>query len=421
MRTQRPSVLVAGLLPLLAAAGAALGQAGTPDFTEPKPATPKAPIRPPEPGAPADPRGAVPGMVDLRPRFTKGQELRYVLEQDAVNSLKTAGKPAQDAEPIDQDQKLTQRIGLVMRVVDSGPEGSTLQVVYDSIRVRMVTPEGTAEFDSAKGRATTPASPSSPTATPGGPTPGGRAPATSPGSRPLGPGSAPRTTPPPAAPAKPGLPGTPAPTPPSRADAPDPDMSDLLAQIVGPMVGQTVTVKVDPAGNVTSVSGGEGLGGGLPGLGGAGGSMMPAPSSVANWLVGGVSGTKGQARVGESWTDSSSLAGTPIGGFRMTTTSTLQSANGGVASVRFTGHLEGASENGGPLGPVQMKDSGYSGTYQWDTRAGALRELTSDLNVAMDASLAGTAAEMRSRTRMKVTRQDAGTPAPAPNEPWKKY
>lgn len=403
MRSSRLTGPALGVATILGLGLPALGQAGSPDFSPPaSPAPPRAPARP-DPGTdrPTPDRPVTTGgTVDLRPRFTKGQELRYVLEQDSLNKLKSAGGGGLEDAGVGGDQKLNQRLVLVMRVVDSAEAGATIQVVYESIRVRMTTPQGSGEFDSA---------------------------------RPAGAPKAPATSP--LSPAPPGRPGVPTPAKPGKptrptapADPDDPlanppklptglptgvpggpgaggDLDEALAQMVGPMVGQTVTVKTDHNGVITGVSGGEGLGGG-GGLGGMGATLVPPPSAIANWLVAGAAGSKGSARVGETWTNNDSLAGTPVGSFRMVTQHTLQSAFGGLANARFSGHIEKASE-GGPMGLAQVKDSRYSGTYAWDTRAGALKEMSTDLSVAMDANLGGTPAEMTAQSRLRVTRQDA--------------
>ena len=265
---------------------------------------------------------------------------------------------------MDQDQKQTERIGLTFKVVQAGDEGATIQVVYDSIKVSLTTPDGVAEYDSAKPALKKPTPTSTPVTTPSGP----------------------RTT-------RPGTKSPPTPAQPAPAsadplkDIADMDMNGMLGQIVGPMVGTIITVKTDRAGAITSVSGGDALGGGLGGLGGLGAAgVVPNPSAVANWLVAGMGG-KTSARIGETWTNNDSLAGTPVGSLAMKTTHTLKSASGGVANVSFVGGIEPSSESPQtPGGLAQVQSASYTGTYGWDTTTGSLRDMTTDIRVSLDGA-----------------------------------
>jgi hypothetical protein len=338
-------------------------QAGDP-FKKPSPATPApAAQTPPAASKPEQPSETRNPGVDLRPKFKKGQELRYVLELDGKNKIKSVSA-SKDEEPLDNEQTSSQRIGLVMRVKDAGDEGATLDIVYESIKVVMDTPEGKAEFDSTKKK--TPAS----------------------------------------------KPGTPA-----KGAVPDPlagGMSDMLAQIIGPMVGTTIEVKTDRNGAITSVTGGSALGGGgleglLGGMGGAGGGMMPDAKSTANWLVGGMGGpSSGFARIGETWTNTDTLSGTPLGGFKMITSHALKSLSGNIANVLFNGRAEttDSQDAPSPLGSlVKLKGAGYRGQYQWDTTAGCLKELSSELNTQTTCKIGQQDVEMTSTSTTRVKKQ----------------
>lgn len=361
---------------VLAVCGTALAQAGNPTM----PDMAKPPARDPE---------VRPGLVDLRPKFKKGQEIRYVLEQNSRNQVR--GPDPKD-ETFNQDQKLTQRIGLVMRVVEAGDEGATIQVVYDSIKITMDTGDDSATFDSSAPKTKPSATPSQP---PPGTTPTSPS-KTQPGQRPASPSPGTTTPEKDTAPA-PGLPGL--------DGLADLDLSGMLARIIGPMVGTVVTVKTDAKGAITSVTGGDALGGGLGGLGGMGGALVPNPTQTANWVVSGMAGGSGLVRVGQSWTNSDALAGTPVGAFRMSTTHTLQSHAGGNASVMFKGNIMPGSESPATTGGVQIQGAAYGGNYQWDTRAGSLRELSTDMRVEMAGGASLMNLKMKSETQMKVRRQ----------------
>ncbi|MDX2131202.1 MAG: hypothetical protein SFY69_04020 [Planctomycetota bacterium] len=78
--------------------------------------------------------------VDLRPRFTKGQEVRYVMVLESKKS--DAG---------DDDSSSRQEIGLLLRCTATDPEkGATLELVYESLKASLHTGLVDTEFDSSK-------------------------------------------------------------------------------------------------------------------------------------------------------------------------------------------------------------------------------------------------------------------------------
>jgi hypothetical protein len=384
-----------GVATVLMVCGLAAAQQTAPPLTLPSPSAPTAPAKGTQPAQPAPttppsettqpstlppttrrPEEPSTGTVDLRPKFKAGQQIRYVFDQVAKNQIKSSD-PSDNS--MDQDQEQTERIGLVMKVVEAGDDGATIQVVYESIKVTLKTPDGPAEYDSTKPK---------PTAKSPSPTPSTKSP-TKPGTPTI---KSPSTTP---------APGGSDPL----KDIADLDTSGMLGLIVGPMVGSVITVKTDKNGAVTSVSGGEALGGGM-GLPGGGG-MVPNPTQMANWLVAGVGGpnNSGRAKVGESWTDNDSLAGTPVGSFKMVTKNTLESATGGAARVSFTGHIEPASEGAAPgTSAGQVQSAAYTGKYVWDTRGGALSEMSTNMSVTMDGGVMGAKGRLSSDTRVQVKR-----------------
>lgn len=93
--------------------------------------------------------------VDLRPKFTKGQEIRLKLE--LVNRSKTTSTsraPAKDkaSEPEEpKDQDVSQEYTLLLKVKDTNAEtGSTLELVYEHVKLKMRSASGDMDFDSAK-------------------------------------------------------------------------------------------------------------------------------------------------------------------------------------------------------------------------------------------------------------------------------
>ena len=367
------------------------GPAGTPGSTpNPASAPPGTVPRDARPDDARAPQGAD-QTIDLRPKYRAGEQLRYVMQLDSRNRVQpvTPSKDRAEDEELTTDQQQNQRVGLLIRVVEAGPEGAKLQLVYESIRLSLDLPGGRAEFDSTRPR--TPASPASQPATrPAPPSPG--------------------------APAQPPI---------------DEDMSKLLEQLISPMVGTTLDLTTDASGNITKVSGGDalsgagafadllksltqgGAAGGPAGTGGAGGipglSGMPgmpgmpgASAPGGNWLTGS-SGASVPRRVGESWTNTDALGSTPAGPMNMVTTHTLRSASGNSATVTFQGRATGTGSSSGSR--TQTEGSQYTGQYVWDTRAGQLKTMQSEMNTSTTGQIGTRPVRMSSQTSVQVRRQ----------------
>ncbi len=369
----RPSIVVGVVAGVFAAAS--IGGAGVPAWG----------AEPPKSPAPPAPDGR---EVDLRPKFRVGRDTRYRFELSSANRLKSTTTPE-----LDGDQTLTQSIGLRMHTVELTEDGAVVELIYDSIKATLETADYRAAFDSGK-----------PAAGGGG---GGR-----PGAnRPAQPGTA---TPPP-----PHNPRGAKPT--QNRGGGDADMDDLLAQIMRPMVGTKLTMHVDKNGNITSVSGGEALGGGgidlgglLGGLGGGagglGGAGLPTGGKGGGpmaWVITGPA-QRSTVHVGESWTNNDSLSGTPVGGFSMVTKHTCRSAAGGLANFVFSGRADARSlgDSTGPLGGFTLKESSYGGTYVWDTSRGELKEMNGTLNTKIEQTAGNGTTQMSAETRITIRRAD---------------
>lgn len=86
------------------------------------------------------PKGA---EVDLRPRFTKGQEVRFKMALDS----KGVGAAEGDAEGTSSKQE----IGLLLRCTNADPEkGYTLDLVFESFKATIRNGLADVEFDSTK-------------------------------------------------------------------------------------------------------------------------------------------------------------------------------------------------------------------------------------------------------------------------------
>ncbi|MBX3356863.1 MAG: hypothetical protein KF745_00395 [Phycisphaeraceae bacterium] len=340
---------------------------GAPSPSVPSPSTP-APGTPSPSGpatgtpSPAAPGGGTKGdgragEVDLRPRFKSGQQIRYRLKMTSKNEVTSAQMP-----DLEQSQEMTQEIGLLMRVREAADSGTTVELVYETVRCELIADGIKAKYDSTKPKRST---------KPGQTGPGGM---------------------------------------PAIADMDD---DELLANAMQGIAGSVVTMTIDSKGNVTNVSSPAGLSGGgnigaIPGLPGgipgAGGGAAPGGGGgPLDWLVSSP-GHSGFARVGESWTNRDRLGNTPLGSFQMTTVHTLRSANASQAVVDISGRIEPGSAAAGGQGKTQVKESGYKGRYVWDTALGQLKEMTTDSQVSIDGSALGTEMSMLSNSKVRLER-----------------
>lgn len=250
--------------------------------------------------------------VDLRPKFTKGQEIRLKLE--LVTKAKTAssrpstpskGKPKQDGEDEEpKDQDISQEYTLLLKVKDTNSEtGSTLQLVYEQVKLKMKSPSGDMDFDSTK-----------------------------------------------------------------------PKKDDPVEELLRPLVGTSLIVEMDPKGNIKNVSGGDGLqeavGGGL------GGSLTGSAGlkDFFGRVFTSGPGNSGFASVGESWSSEDKMEA-PGGTWNITTTNTLKSASGSKAEVDIKGKLTFSPSTSGNGPHVQVQSATYTGHETWNTERGMLDSL----------------------------------------------
>jgi hypothetical protein len=171
---------------------------------------------------------------------------------------------------------------------------------------------------------------------------------------------------------------------------------DLVAGLLKPLVGSTLTLKIDQGGNITGITGGEafsGLGQFVGGGGGAGNLFGQIFSSRKQ---------TGLARVGESWETAEKVDTTMLGQFDMSTRYTLGSATFNEAKVTFTGKIAPGTEAPGD-GAGKVKDSSYSGSYSWDTERGALKRMDSTMRVRMETSSEGVRSETNNESVVKLT------------------
>ncbi|MCC6228324.1 MAG: hypothetical protein IT432_03760 [Phycisphaerales bacterium] len=323
--------------------------------------------------------------VDLRPKFEQGQVARYSLEQNSTSKTTAdRDKTKNTATQMDQTIWISMR---TMQVDESGV--ATVEVTYERVSLSIDSDDFKGSYDTARPAATTP-SPSSPAT---------RSPAT------------------------PTTPSRPAPPPKQNPD--ERENAEMLALVVRPMLDSKLTLKIDPAGNIISATGGAELSpSALIGVDG----LKSLPSRSNAGLLGPIFTAKkssGRARIGESWTNEDTLDASALGSMKMRTTHTLRSASGGVANIDVAGLIDKTSES--TSGPVQIKDSSFAGRYKWDTAKGQLDSMDISQSVSMDVSIEGLLLSSTQKARTRLTRLPADakqstptqqtTPAPAPTKP----
>ncbi|MGH7131574.1 MAG: DUF6263 family protein [Phycisphaerales bacterium] len=284
-------------------------------------------------------------LVDLRPKFEKGQRVGYVMK--IRNNGEIGGVPGGDGKPTKTSTE--QEIGFVMKVVDADREkGATVEMVYETIKFKGTTGLGEVDFDSTK----------------------------------------------------------PAKTPARKPDAIDELIGpEAIDKALRGMVGTTLTLTIDPSGKITSVKGGEKLGAGD--LIGQLTGVAPDPKSLGG-LFGPITsrgGNGGQAKVGEKWsyTDTTDIG--PLGSIKMTTEHQLRGVHGNLADVFFTGRIEPQSDGNGAASPLQLKDTVYKGQYVWDTKMGWLDKMTSEQRVTIDGKSQGLPGTSKMETAVTVERK----------------
>jgi hypothetical protein len=318
--------------------GPVFGQAGgggSPKFDQP-PAE-KAPARTTE------------GRYDLRPKFEKGQTIRLHLE---VNNL--AEQPVMDLDVLDDPDTKPKPDA-------SGRKPAKREVEKTKSRVEFGIVMNVGEVDAA-GNATVGMTFQTVKVSIDGPGMKEEFDSTKP-----------------AAPAKPGE-------------------VDLIGTVLRPLVGTTMTLNVDRAGNITSVTGGEGfamLGQVTPG---AGGSLPQVIGPIFTIKKG-----DGFARIGEVWTNIDKLSSGLMGEFRMTTEHRLDSVAGRDAKVGLKGKIEPGSAAPGAT-TFQLKDSSYSGKYTWDLQRGMIKDMSTKMSMTVEHKLQDAPVQVTSETTTKMKR-----------------
>lgn len=330
--------------------------------------------------------GVARGQIDLRPRFEKGEELRYEMRSTSRTESKLQGP--ENTPELETTEEREQVLGLVFRVLDSDPEaGSKIEILIDRASLRITSDAYTGFHDTD---ATSHA--------PARPTP------------------ARRSTPP-----------SPKP-PPGNGGIPDLGLDAMLGGMtdeslkasVQAMVGGVGIAHFDAAGRITRIEphpGGPGLatsslaggvaggtGGGVGGGVGGGGSLLDRSGLAipfGDLLVSGhPTGVVGR---NETWTSADRLGAQGVG-VGMTTRYRVLSAGQATAKIGFEGTIEPSGSTpqpGMPLG-LGLQSGSHNGSFEWDTRSGSL--VSMDVRSEISIDLGGFRTRLESSTGVRRQR-----------------
>lgn len=284
--------------------------------------------------------------VDLRPKFRVGEDLRYVmlLENDGVTEM----------PPLESSKQTSrQRVEFRLRTIETDPQkGSTVELIYEAIRVTIQSGDTTIEYDSTK------------------PAAGGRGRGKDRG---------------------------------RDADPLAPDQSADLAQALSPVVGTTLTLTVQPDGTISRVTGGGELSGALAGRFAG---PIADPQGVKD-LFGPIfttRGPSGSARVGETWRHEDLIDLAMLGRLRLTTDHTLASVKGDTATIDFSGRMDLDSESAAMPRGIRLSDTVYKGVYRWDSASGSLESMEQTQGFTLTGDMEGNSVRIRSKGTVRVDR-----------------
>ena len=282
---------------------------------------------------PAIPRGT----IDLRPKWTVGQDRRLRLTMTSTTTTtmpglsdplaEPGGKPAQGADEAARSSA-DQTYVLRFSPTTVGESGAVVDVTFESIRMTLDAAGQKETFDSDL---------------PPPPKPAGTNPLQSLGE------------------------------------------TSLLERTLRPLVGEKLTLHLDTQGTITRIEGGEKFAALFATAGGA--APNTPPSSLFSGLLTLRQGT-GSAKPGDRWTSESRVTLTPTGDVRLRTETTLASFKPPLAVLNFEGGLlPGSSDPAGKI--FHIDKATHRGTCEWDTSNAFLRSMSLSQTLETSLELAG--------------------------------
>jgi hypothetical protein len=195
------------------------------------------------------------------------------------------------------------------------------------------------------------------------------------------------------------------------------DSDNQLAGALRPLVGATITLRLNKAGEITGVGGNENYI--APGRLGQFAQQLAGTGALRNrW--GPLFATKpggGPVKPGESWTKVDDIDGGSMGVFKLSTTTTMESIESGIARAVIAGTFELPAKEG-ETQMFSVKESEYEGRTLWNTADGLIDTAETKQKVGIaGAQQQGMALNVETETKVTMYRGEPKNPLPTDQLP----
>lgn len=297
--------------------------------------------------------------ANLRGRLEAGAEHRFVMTVDTLLHLRTPrggdDEATGPAQPAEQKQAAHQWVDFIVRVRETGEQGTTLELEYAGLRFSLESPNQAGAFDSTAPEAE----------------------------------------------------GEPAQALRSVVGMRLLVKVDAEGNVTAVSGGEHL---VKPARDGAEGAGEEGAG---RGDNGEAGGFWPRVAAqfreraiVASFLepILTTRHPTGTARVGETWTYRDKLEESPLGTFTIVTEYRLESVEAETAVIALSGSITAGPAPGGGEAPFDLLGSANSGRMVWNTAEGVLDSLEQTQRVDLRTSMQGVKMDLVNSTTVKLTR-----------------
>ncbi len=187
----------------------------------------------------------------------------------------------------------------------------------------------------------------------------------------------------------------------------DQDTGNELASALRPIVGKSLSIKMDSDGNITELTGDKGL---IPAgqMGGFAQAIVGADQNRQLFIqILMPSGTKTSASTGDKWTNKNVIPVEPMGTLTISTDHTLKGVKAENATIMMDGTI--TFEKGAQVPetmPIDLTDASYNGQYVWNHESGSLTSLKVDGLIKLKAGQDAMVMEIENKTTTTIKRVD---------------
>jgi hypothetical protein len=188
------------------------------------------------------------------------------------------------------------------------------------------------------------------------------------------------------------------------------DGDNSLAKSMRPVIGRSITVKLDAKGDIDTITGNEQP---KPSTD----ANAPKPQLLSDALIGqdvfrrllrptyALEGAPASAAPGATWKLAQDTPQPPVGVLTSNKVFTLKSVNNNMAAIDMKGDVELAPAVGTQAVKAAISAHKIEGTIEWDTLAGVLKSYTTTNNVVIEGDdYAGQKRTLDSTTNIRITR-----------------